>query len=76
MGNRLSRGSGPDQQSRQDAEIVAGDVNQIALVDILVSALPEFTDQIRVRADHRPAASCLPELRALVADHDTGGRAG
>src|SRR5207344_3505114 len=37
---RLSWSSGPDQQPHQDAEIVAGDMDQIALVDILAPAQP------------------------------------
>src|SRR4051794_24077637 len=39
-GSRLSRSSGPDQQPHQDAEIVAGDVNQVALVNIVAPAQP------------------------------------
>jgi hypothetical protein len=39
-GSRLFRGSGPDQQPHENAEIVAGDMDQIALVDILASAQP------------------------------------
>src|SRR5207344_1018800 len=37
---RLSWSSRPDQQPHQDAEIVAGDVDQIALMDILAPAQP------------------------------------
>src|SRR3954451_1655065 len=38
--SRLSRGSGPDQQPHQDPEIMASDVDQVALVDIFTSAQP------------------------------------
>src|SRR6478735_3518496 len=38
MGSRPSGGSGSDQQPHQDTEIVSGDVDQIALVDIFASA--------------------------------------
>src|SRR6202030_1912443 len=36
--SRLSRGSDPDQQPHQDAEIVPGDVDQISFVNIFASA--------------------------------------
>src|SRR6185312_5411543 len=36
----LFRGSGPDQQAHQQPEIVPGDVDQIALVDILPAPQP------------------------------------
>src|SRR3954447_20439611 len=39
-GSHLSRGSSSDQQPHQDAEIVPGDMDQIALVDIFASAQP------------------------------------
>ena len=38
--SRLSRRSGPDQQPHQDAEIVASDVDQVALVNIVAPAQP------------------------------------
>src|SRR4051794_8910589 len=37
---RLSWGSGPDQQPHQDAEIVAGSVDQVAFVNVFASAQP------------------------------------
>ena len=36
----LFRGAGPDQQAHQQPEIVPGDVDQIALVDVLPAPQP------------------------------------
>ena len=38
--HRLFRGPGPDQQAHEQPEIVPGDVDQIALVDILPAPQP------------------------------------
>src|SRR5512134_3399833 len=42
-GGGLLRSSGTDQQAHQDAEVVAGDVDQVAFVDVLTSSQPSPT---------------------------------
>ena len=42
-GGGLLRSSGADQQAHQDAEVVAGDVDQVAFVDVLTSSQPSPT---------------------------------
>ena len=63
---RLSWSSGPDQQPHQDAEIVAGDVDQIALVNVFASAQPGPPHAASVEImgegpldDFRPQPHCL-----------------
>ncbi len=84
MGSRLSWGSGPDQQPHQDAEIVAGDVDQITLVDILASAQPGPSHAASVEIvgersldDFRPPPHCLladprTQAGAVGIDRSTG----
>ena len=52
--HRLFRGPGPDQQAHEQPEIVPGDMDQIALVDILPAPQP------RPGADH-PGPGCAQE---------------
>src|SRR5215212_4589375 len=62
----LFRGSGPDQQAHEQPEIVPGDVDQIALVDVLPAPQPRpaqttAVQDVSKRAldQFRPLAHCL-----------------
>ena len=57
------RGSGPDQQAHQQPEIVPGDVDQIALVDILPAPQPRPAQATAVQ-DVRKGA--LDQFRPLA----------
>src|SRR5919107_37740 len=59
----LFRGSGPDQQAHEQPEIVPGDMDQIALVDILPAPQPRPAQTTPVQ-DVRKGA--LNQLRPLA----------
>ena len=72
MGSRLSRGSGPDQQPHQDAEVVPGDVDQISLVNIFASAQPGPPHPALVEiVGERPLDDFCPPPHRLPADPRT-----
>src|SRR3712207_8251760 len=47
------RGSGPDQQAHEQPEIVPGDMDQIALVDILPAPQPRPAHATSVQEDRK-----------------------
>src|SRR3954465_3739802 len=59
----LFRGSGPDQQAHQQPEIMPGDMDQIALMDILPAPQPRPAHATSVQ-DVRKGA--LDQFRSLV----------
>src|SRR5215212_11128911 len=59
----LFRGSGPDEQAQEQPEIVPGDVDQIALVDILPAPQPRPAHPTAVQ-DVRKGA--LDQFRSLA----------
>jgi hypothetical protein len=64
--SRLSRGSGPDQQPPRDAEVVAGDVDQISFANIFVSAQPGLPH--RLPTDSRTQTVRLPLNEVSIPD--------
>ena len=62
-------GSGPDQQPHQDAEVVAGDVDQISFVNIFASAQlgPPHPASVKIVGE-RPLDDFCPPPHRLPAD--------
>ena len=61
--HRLFRGSGPDQQAHEQPEIVPGDVDQIALVDILPAPQPRPAQTTPVQDVRKGALDQFRPLR-------------
>ena len=68
-GGGLLRGAGADQGAHQDAEVVAGDVDQVALVDVLAPAQPGSPHAAALQVvSERSLDDLRPLPHALLAD--------
>ena len=66
-GRELSRGAGPDQEPHHQPEIVAGDVDQIALAQVLPPAQPSPAHPAAVEGQREAALDPLgPQLERLL----------
>jgi hypothetical protein len=66
-GGGLFWSSGASEQAHQDAEVVAGDVDQVALVDVLppLSQVRRMPPRSRLWANDRSAISARRRIAAL-----------
>ena len=66
-GQELPRRAGPDQEPHDQAEIVAGDVDEIALVQVLAAAQPSPAHAAAIEGEGEAALDQLgPELERLL----------
>ena len=68
-GQELPWGAGTDQEPHDQAEIVAGDVDQIALVQVLAAAQPGPAHAAAVEGEGEAALDQLgPQLERFLGD--------
>ncbi len=58
-GRELPRGAGPDRQAHDQAEIVAGDMHAMALVQVLAAAQPGSTHAATIEDESEAALDQL-----------------